>query len=360
MIDLGPIKNYLSLVCTADDAGITYDKLLNALTISQMLSYKESYVRVLRLSKDMLSPDGNRVISKRNLVKLEKQLSAKFYLMQHAGNRKYYVSKDGCGFLMVDAGEYLSIVGAELWFSNLPGGSGTDAIKSALSLSRLEARPTACVHMLVAQGGILTARPVFIKESKFVVSNYSSTVRNKWAHAVSAMCSAEPPARLTILNGPPGTGKTHLIKSLLSNKDVSCLFIPNGLFPKLADPSFIGAVTDFCRSTDLPVLIMEDADDVLSSREEAGTVNPLATLLNMTDGILGVMLNIRVILTTNRKDQSLDKALIREGRLLEHIEVGYLSPSEAVECAKGLGASIKKPSNSMPLCDVYAAIKQKI
>src|SRR5690606_35881131 len=76
------------------------------------------------------------------------------------------------------------------------------------------------------------------------------------------------------------------------------------------------------------VLILEDADDVLAPREQTNMAG-IHSILNLTDGILGKILNVRIIATTNALAKSLDRAIIRPGRLCVHSEVGPLSQDHA-------------------------------
>src|SRR5690606_9967092 len=76
------------------------------------------------------------------------------------------------------------------------------------------------------------------------------------------------------------------------------------------------------------VLVLEDADSVLVPR---GTDNmsSVSSLLNLTDGIWGAALNIRVLATTNADSLELDPAIVRPGRLTTKVTIGKLSPERA-------------------------------
>ncbi len=83
----------------------------------------------------------------------------------------------------------------------------------------------------------------------------------------------------------------------------------------LSEPSFIPFLMDHRNS----ILIIEDAERVISDREGNGSPAGVSNILNLTDGILGDCLNIQVIATFNMKKEKIDQALLRKGRLIaEH------------------------------------------
>jgi SpoVK/Ycf46/Vps4 family AAA+-type ATPase len=68
------------------------------------------------------------------------------------------------------------------------------------------------------------------------------------------------------------------------------------------------------------ILILEDADDALIARDQnLGAKASLAAMLNLSDGILGAVLDLRIIATTNQKIENVDNAILRPGRLLERM-----------------------------------------
>lgn len=73
------------------------------------------------------------------------------------------------------------------------------------------------------------------------------------------------------------------------------------------------------------VLVLEDCDVILRSRDSGGSTNAVSTLLNLSDGILGDALNLKFICTYNTDDFNIDPALIRKGRLKLRYKVDKLA-----------------------------------
>jgi SpoVK/Ycf46/Vps4 family AAA+-type ATPase len=154
---------------------------------------------------------------------------------------------------------------------------------------------------------------------------------------------------IILLHGEPGTGKTSYIKyltKLIKDKDI--LFIPPSMAEMLSEPSIIPFLMDQ-RNT---VLIIEDAERVISDRESNGSPAGVSNILNLTDGILGDCLNIQIIATFNMKRERIDQALLRKGRLIAEHKFEKLNVEETNKLLKHLGKS-QEVSEAMSLADIY-------
>ena len=116
---------------------------------------------------------------------------------------------------------------------------------------------------------------------------------------------------LYLFHGDPGTGKTTYIKYLSSLVNRELIYVPTSFVDFIADPSFLPALLHKKHS----VLVIEDAEKALLARDPSDSSSIVSTILNITDGIMANVFNIAVIATYNSPRQSVDKALLRKGRL---------------------------------------------
>lgn len=159
-----------------------------------------------------------------------------------------------------------------------------------------------------------------------------------------------------LLNGPPGTGKSSLILHLTSIAEElnrKFVLIPPSFGYVLTDPSFM----TFCmENLKKAVLVIEDAEHILRSRKEDKTNTAVTNLLNLTDGILSNLLDLKIIATVN-VDDSIDKALLRKGRL----KVQYYFDALETEKANKLLIKLKSDrvvTESHTLADLYNIAEQ--
>ena len=170
---------------------------------------------------------------------------------------------------------------------------------------------------------------------------------------------------LILLYGDAGTGKTYYIRHLLrhmTENDKVVIYMPPNMVDQLLNPNFItflsNSISQLARNGNSCVLLVEDAEPLLVSREHYLRSMGISNLLNLTDGLLNDVLNIQIICTFNVKIHELDKALLRPGRLIAHKEFKALSALNANRLAQQLGI---KHRYSVPvnISDVYALLEGK-
>jgi ATP-dependent 26S proteasome regulatory subunit len=191
--------------------------------------------------------------------------------------------------------------------------------------------------------------------------NYAAATLDAFDHVSHDIEAPDPCGRITLLTGPAGTGKTHLIRSLLlTSKRARFVVVQTADLVRLLDASTLSALTEFARgeAKGRPiVLVVEDADGALVPRA-ADNISQISMLLNLGDGLIGSTFNIRVLATANAKTVEIDPAILRAGRLCRRISVPALEAAHATEVLRGLArrsrAEFQKPTT---LADVYAVAR---
>lgn len=153
---------------------------------------------------------------------------------------------------------------------------------------------------------------------------------------------------LVLLHGKPGTGKTTYIRHLTTLLDKDIMYVPNNMADILTSPEFIPFMMKYPNS----VLIVEDAESVIRDRNTTGNSTAVSNILNMSDGIMGECLKTQIIATFNTDRESIDKALLRKGRLIAEYEFDELCVDKSNKLLKSLkiNHTTKQP---MSLADIY-------
>lgn len=155
--------------------------------------------------------------------------------------------------------------------------------------------------------------------------------------------------RLVMFSGAPGTGKTNYIKSLMhNNSKLRKIYIPPYYVDAIADPGFFGFIKKYTNS----VIIIEDAEKVLVSRDLNAGNTAMSALLNLTDGILASVLNFKVIVTFNTDEKEIDNALTRKGRLYLKYRFGKLSKEKTYNLFQELYQK-NPPHDEMVIADIF-------
>lgn len=165
--------------------------------------------------------------------------------------------------------------------------------------------------------------------SPLIKENYNPQVIDELNYVIDTFKKTPPPGRICILNGEPGTGKTHLVRSFLSEIDCVYLIVPSSLISSLDSPDFLPLLLRVKESYEKPIiLIIEDGDTCLVPRK-SDNMSTITSLLNLSDGILGSIIDIKMIITTNALIKDVDQAILRVGRLCKNIHVGPLPYDQA-------------------------------
>jgi hypothetical protein len=163
---------------------------------------------------------------------------------------------------------------------------------------------------------------------------------------ICKLMETEDKAELIFFYGEPGTGKTSLIKHLISKyKESSFVFMDGTILANTPQHKLMSYFLDNQNT----IFILEDCEKALKDRNDvySGYNNVMPILLNITDGVIADVLGIKLICTFNTSLDKIDKALLRKGRLSLKYEFKKLTKDKV---ANILGNSVDK---DMSLAEIY-------
>lgn len=155
---------------------------------------------------------------------------------------------------------------------------------------------------------------------------------------------------LALASGLAGSGKTTLLRHLITNIPANYIFITPSIASYIGNPEFVG----FLQEQKNSVFILEDCEQLLKERTENTFGTSIANILNMTDGILSDIFNIKFICTFNAPEATIDPALLREGRCYFNYKFDKLKADKVAAINKEQNLGIPEEEiTDMTLAELY-------
>lgn len=197
-------------------------------------------------------------------------------------------------------------------------------------------KKTTDISLIIAQNGGLETKEVHIKKPKIDFNIHYNEDFVPLHKTMVKQLNKKDTNGLYLFHGQPGTGKSTYIKYLIHQLKKKVIFIS----PKMAGQLDNLSMTPFLLENRNSILVIEDAEELITSREEVRNSN-LSMLLNLTDGLLGESLGIQIIATFNTDVKNIDKALLRKGRLSVIYEFKLLALDRTNALLNKLGHTIE-------------------
>jgi hypothetical protein len=152
---------------------------------------------------------------------------------------------------------------------------------------------------------------------------------------------------LIVLRGIVGSGKSNYIRHLVTTHPANYVIVTNSLAGHLASPEFISFMLENKNS----IFILEDCEQILMDRGD-NISGAIANILNMSDGLMSDIFNVKFICTFNADIDQIDKAILRKGRCFANYEFKKLCAEKTKVLLNKQGVTLDE-YEPMTLAEIY-------
>ncbi len=201
-----------------------------------------------------------------------------------------------------------------------------------------------CIKVKLKEGRFRGIEIIEFKkdDSKLILSDVQRKYIDHFVNRVKRGSSAR-----YLLNGAPGTGKTQSIRDIIKVLTPQVTFI----IPDFTTCDDLSVILEACEIFERGVIIMDDIDLYLGSRDNGSYTKLLGEFLSFFDGVK--KRKISLLASTNDKGL-VDKAAERPGRFNMTLDYTFLTP-EQIEKVCQIHLPVK-----YHIKEVYAALNDRI
>lgn len=222
-----------------------------------------------------------------------------------------------------------------------------ELLSKAMQFKRRKERTTK-ISMVVSGVGGLDTTDLEIRKPKLDFDLHYNADLKPVHDTIIGFLRKKQQSGLVLLHGEPGTGKSTYIRYLIRSAEKKVIFLPPGLAASLEAPAFTSFLIENANS----VLVIEDAENLITSRESGGN-SAISMILNLTDGLLGESLGIQIVATFNTDLRRIDKALLRKGRLVALYEFKKLEKERTARLMVSLGHPEPTVLQPLSLAEIF-------
>jgi ATP-dependent 26S proteasome regulatory subunit len=181
--------------------------------------------------------------------------------------------------------------------------------------------------------GSLEYSKIIVKSKRKVYDEFYPWIKEGVESYLDRFMSSE--SSILLMIGPPGTGKTSLLRHLICSRNLTAMFS--------YDEDLLESDNFFSKFIvgDADIMVIEDADLLIGSRENGNKLIP--RFLNTAEGLVKVDGKKMIFSTNLDTSRSVDEALVRPGRCFDVMKTRMLTHKEMLAVVEAAGLDNTPP-----------------